>query len=133
MKDVVKELDFNGYFPNQAMDNFDVHVTARSQTYLHTGIAMILGGGRIKAASIADDNMSITLYWFVDSSPKGPRPLPYEFKLPQVITLVDGWLSQATYPKEPDFDGHSSKGFRISRMSGYATLKVEAVWAEHHK
>ncbi len=145
--------------PMMAMDNFEIKVVARSQAVLERVVEIALcSHPSIDAYTEMDIQgiKTLVLLWHYDpTSAKDPKTnppihkLPASSKLKQLVPMIMGWLEAQDYGPEDDFDGSSSKGWRLfnafsghrlyrvgqpyQHLGTYVAFAVQPEWAEHHK
>ncbi len=124
-------------YMSEAMDNFDVKVTAHTTRALELAVELVaLRHGSVTGWSERDE--WIVLFW---SKPAGTNPNYHPFPRPldsyDTAHMIAKWLEdKEPIDKHPDIDGSVSKGFQLKTQSlgwHYESLAVRAVWALHGK
>lgn len=125
----------------EAMDNFKVHVVARSRQALVQTIKLgCMDHTNIEAwAEFKDKDGSewFVLYWHAPSV-VGANKFPTKLNADGIVPIVEAWLAEhSPTEKEPDLDGSVSHGFELKANFGdgwsYEVFRVRPIWAEHHK
>ena len=70
----------------------------------------------------------------------GGAALPCAMGIDGIAPMITGWLAEQEYPREPDIDGHCSKGWTLFNQIPYQvpghfywTFGVRPNWQEYHK
>lgn len=121
------------------MGNGDTQIDIKSEGRMHLIAALTLAmdyhipgkEGTVSHWLVEDGAMIFGWH----ESLKGSVPLPVPMTKEQVADLILGWLKSQPYPKEPDIDGHCSKGWQVyqPRADFYETFAVRPYWMEYHK
>lgn len=78
------------------------------------------------------DGNALVLFWSIAN---GSHLLPSPIKdSEKIASLIEDWLRDiATYPKEPDTDGNTKKGYRVEIGHNYVTCKITPTWIIYGK
>ena len=127
----------------EAMDNFRVHVVARSHQALTQAVKLgCMDHTNVEAWSeLKDKDGSVwfVLYWhFNPIDAAGFNKFPTKLNADGIIPIVEAWLAEhSPTDPEPDLDGSVSHGFELKANFGsgwsYEIFRVRVIWAEHHK
>ena len=78
----------------------------------------------------------MVFYWTEPTNVVGFTRLPFRANAADIATIVERWLEEVPYEREPDHDGDNGKGFRIyneawGHVDGHyqAFMAVSPVWA----
>jgi len=140
------------------MDNFKIDITCEKTKPLHDALSIImtqhgvLRGYRIDKGKSGKPRM--ILFWMEDSSmtpfpfevSRGDRPQRTGFlrdttdRLPWLVEMIEGWLSNVEYGKQPDHDGDNGRGWRVYTEAwghvddnSHTACAIEPEWAWHGK
>lgn len=124
------------------MDNFHVDITARGfDDMFQKALELVLFDHSLiegyRESPTKDGTPTLYMYWL--NTPDISTAFPYKMRIEQLMPFVKGWLEQAEYGKQPDIDGHCTKGWRIFNTEGIQdgwsriSFAVQPVWAIHHK
>ncbi len=123
---------------SEAMDNFEVRVTARSREAMRHALALIaMDTTKIEGWSVKDGKL--LLWWSLGHTK--PEDGVSRFMTPtsaaDCTDVVMLWL-QDNPPKSerPDIDGSVSRGWQLRSERGgwsYVACTIEPVWALHGK
>lgn len=83
----------------------------------------------------------LIFHWSTKEARTNVFPIgPTTMMIPELQTMIEAWLKQADYGRQPDIDGSCRKGWRVyvetwGRVNGdwTAAFAVEPVWLEFHK
>lgn len=77
------------------------------------------------------------LYW---GDERDSLPLPFPHDLNAAINLIQDWLKEVSYGREPDHDGDNREGWRVFNEawghvagSSYAIAAIQPAWAMYGK
>ena len=118
------------------MDNFKVHVVARSDEALERAVELAMLD--YKAAAWKGDGDTLILFWSATLD-KDVQALPCPLSASGSMPLIRAWLQAHPPPRDqyPDIDGSASAGFELDtgpkdRWSS-AFMRIKQIWAQHHK
>jgi hypothetical protein len=117
-----------------AMDNFEFAMTGYGLAPLVKALECL----DMKYSTIEgwrNDNGVLHLYWSLTLDL--PNQLIIPVKPSSMAAMIEAWLQAQTYPREPDHDGHNSKGWKLATHKGTGlwslAFTVQPVWAMHGK
>jgi hypothetical protein len=118
---------------SENMDNFKVHVIARSDDALERAVQLAMLD--YQAAAWRGDGDTLILLW---SAKDGSHALPCNMSAADVMPMIRAWLKAhpPAKDKRPDIDGDTSNGFELvggRAQDFYDILRVRSIWALHHK
>lgn len=125
----------------EAMDNFRVHVIAKSKQALYQAIKL----GCVDCTTIEgwtelknEDGDWFILHWHTATSITKVNKFPTKLNIDGIIPIVEAWLAEhSPTDPEPGLDGSVSYGFELKANFGsawsYEVFRIRTIWAEHHK
>lgn len=122
-----------------AMDNFEFTMTGYGSVPLKAALACV-GYAHSKisgySAGFDGDQPYIWFSWTEVARPL-TNSLPVDLHPVDLLGIIEIWLQDQKYPREPDHDGSNSKGWRITTAGKdgewHRAFKVTPEWAWHGK
>lgn len=119
------------------MDNFHIDVTSEGKTHLELALKIAFGSYHKAVGYKVIPDKGLVLYWIpVDDM----VPLPFKMDSDAIVPIVQGWLAEQDYGREPDHDGDNGQGWRVYCESwGHVNHQFEAfvaiqpAWAMYGK
>lgn len=120
--------------------SFRVDVVSHGREHLEAALRLALGGQKVVGFAVglneeegrsAGTGDAITLLWHIQDVKAG-QATPFPMDADAVVGMMVGWLKQAKYGAEPDFDGSTTKGFRVRSVDkgwSYALCTVTTEWS----
>jgi hypothetical protein len=83
----------------------------------------------------AKEGNALWLLWHGDDEAKDAIPLPFPLNGgDEMARFVSEWLAKsACYPDEPDTDGSTRKGFRVTHDYQYVAARIKPTWIVYGK
>ena len=113
--------------------NFDLELVSYGKDHLVQAIKLVMTDEKATHFQVSPVKAGELMKLFWHEGP-GASALPFPATAELVAETVWAWLQQAKYPEQPDFDGSTTKGFKLhthDASSGwsYVIFTVETEWA----